>query len=60
MAQGLLISIIALSAFFMVTLNKRITFGKYDWLLMATIIGIPVVLGTVMVTLDWLGPSGYW
>ena len=60
MAQGLLISIIALTAFVMVIFNKRITFGKYDWLLMVTIIGIPVILGIIMVTFDWLGPSGYW
>ena len=60
MAQGLLVSIIAVSAFIMVAFNRRVSFGKYDWILMVTIVGVPVTVGVVMVSLGWLGPSGYW
>ena len=60
LAQGVLTTVIALSAFAAVSFNKHITFGKYDWKLLLTITSCPAIVGLIMLALDWLGPSGYW
>ena len=59
-AQSILVLITAMSAFVTVAFNKRITFGKYDWVLLLATIGIPATVSSVMAALDWLGPSGFW
>ena len=59
-AQSILVLITAISAFVTVAFNKRITFGKYDWMLLLATIGIPAAVSSVMAGLDWLGPSGFW
>ncbi len=59
-AQSILVSIIAVSAFVAIARNRRIGFGRYDWALLAAVTAPPVAAGTVMLALDWLGPSGWW
>ena len=60
MSQGVLVMITAISAFATVVLNKIITYGKCDYVLLLATFGIPIILTTVLAGLDWLGPSGFW
>ena len=52
--------ITAISAFATVVLNRFITYGKYDWLLLTSTFGIPVIITSALAGLDWLGPAGFW
>ena len=51
---------IVLSAFLMVVLNRKITFGRNDWILLVGSFGIPAVPGVIFAVLGWFGPSGFW
>ena len=48
--------LLRVSAFIMVAFNRRVSFGKYDWILMVTIVGVPVTVGVVMVSLGLARP----
>ena len=52
--------ITALSSFATVVLNKNITYGKCDWILLLATFGIPFVITAVLAGVDWLGPAGFW
>ncbi len=58
--QAIIVTVSAVTAFFMVVLNKHIGFGKYDVVLLLLAIGIPSAIGGTEIGLDWLGPSGFW
>ncbi len=60
MAQGILVSIIAVTAFLTIQFNRRAHFGRYDWVLLALVVGAPVTVGIAMLAKNWLGPNGYW
>ena len=51
---------IVLLAFLMVVLNRKITFGRNDWMLLVGSFGIPAVPGVIFAVLGWFGPSGFW
>ena len=44
----------------MVVLNRKITFGRNDWVLLLCTLGIPAIPGTVFASLGWFGPDGFW
>ena len=58
--QAIIVTVSAVTAFFMVALNKQIGFGKYDARLLIFAIGIPCAICGTQIGLDWLGPSGFW
>ena len=48
------------SAFLMVVLNRKITFGPNDWLLLVCSVGIPAVPGAIFAALGYFGSDGFW
>ena len=49
-----------IAAFLMVVLNRKITFGKNDWILLVCSLGIPAIPGAIFAALGWWGPAGFW
>ena len=39
----------------MVALNRKITFGRNDWILLVFSLGIPAIPGAVFAALGWFG-----
>ena len=52
--------LILLPAFLMVVLNRKIAFGKNDWVLLVCSLGIPAIPGAIFAALEWWGPAGFW
>lgn len=57
-AQYLMVNIIAINAFILIYFDKKLTFGRYDWKLLAWIFGCPFVGAVIAVFLGQLGPNG--
>ena len=51
---------LAISAFYLVCFNEQLALGKYDWKLLLTLHGIPIVVGIFMPSFDLFGRSRYW
>ena len=59
-SQGIVVFLVASLAFLMVVRGNRPKFGKYDWKLLASAYGVPIIISSIMAGLKWLGPSGAW
>lgn len=44
----------------MVVFNRKVTFGKYDWILLVASFGVPGVPGIAFAALGWYGTNGFW
>ena len=60
LAQTLMVSIMAMNALFLVVLEKRLDFGKYDYRLLAVAMGSPALLGILGAASGHLGQTGAW
>ncbi|WAR14913.1 hypothetical protein MAR_005018 [Mya arenaria] len=57
-AQILIVNVVAVNAFVMMFLNKKISFGKYDSCLIIWAFGVPIFGATVAATYEQFGPMG--
>ena len=44
----------------MVVLNRKITFGRNDWILLVFSLGIPAIPGAIFAARGYFGPDGFW
>ncbi|XP_074644853.1 uncharacterized protein LOC141901484 [Tubulanus polymorphus] len=51
---------IALNTFLMVVMDKKLSFGVYDWRLWLVPMGLPFIMGIIGVSVPYYGPSGSW
>ncbi|XP_074645818.1 uncharacterized protein LOC141902076 [Tubulanus polymorphus] len=51
---------IALNTFLMVVMDKKLSFGVYDWRLWLVPMGLPFIFGIIGVSVPYYGPSGSW
>jgi len=60
LAQALVVTYTAFSAFIMVVREKSINLGRCDWRLIVTSLGIPSILCTIVASYGYFGPGGAW
>ncbi len=51
---------IAANTFVMVVMEKRLSFGRFDWRVWLVPMGIPLVFGITGVAIPYFGPAGAW
>ena len=56
-AQNILVGIIAINIFAMMYFHKKLYFGKFDWILLAVVYGIPIAGGITAWYSGYLGPN---
>lgn len=57
-AQGVLVNIVAINAFVLIYIRKKLEFGRCDWKLLLWMFGLPFVFGIVALATGSLGPNG--
>ena len=57
-AQNLLVAIIAVHVFLLMFFQMKPKFGRYDWLLLLFIFGVPLCISSVVWYLGKFGPNG--
>ena len=57
-SQNILVGIIAVNIFAMMYFQKKIGFGRYDWILLLVTYGLPAAGGVAAWGLGVLGPNG--
>ena len=57
-SQNILVGIIAINIFAMMYFNKKLHFGKLDWILLTIVYGVPIAGGITAWCLGYLGPNG--
>lgn len=59
-SQWLMVFFYAVSACSLIVFRKKLRFGRWDWRLLLSAFGIPLLLGVVTSYMRILGPSGAW
>ena len=57
-SQNILVGIIAINIFAMMYFQKKIGFGRYDWILFLVVYGLPAFGGMAAWVFGVLGPNG--
>jgi hypothetical protein len=60
LGQSLVVNLAAITAVVIIVRERRVSFGKYDWGLIAWAFGFPAVLGVVIAGNDLMGAIGAW
>ncbi|ELU00855.1 hypothetical protein CAPTEDRAFT_194428 [Capitella teleta] len=60
LGQSLVVNIAAVAAVIIIVRERRVSFGRYDWVLITWAFGFPAVLGVVIAGNDLLGAIGAW
>lgn len=60
LGQSLVVNVAAFTAIVIIVREQKVSFGKFDWVLIAWAFGFPGTLGVVISALHLTGPVGAW
>lgn len=57
-AQNLMVNVVAVNAFMLMYFQKKLEFGRYDWMLLAWTFGVPFIGAVVAAIMGQFGTNG--